>query len=120
MTQEKQINNKRFWRDKLTWRSTNTGMNENVIGTYVHNNDRRGIITYIMDTTIPYTDGRRFLESHEKKDYFVDVVNECLKNIYHGKEGHVFSDAQLKEIIMIKPDVNIRWSHESECYFCNK
>jgi nicotinamide riboside kinase len=93
-------------------------MNENVIGLYVHKDDRRDIITYLRENVVSYNDGRRFLESKEKRDYFVDVVNDCLKNIYWGKDGYVFSESQLKEVMMIKPDVKVRWSCRNECYYC--
>jgi hypothetical protein len=114
------LNNDNFWRNELTWRSTNTGMNTNVIGEYVHKEDRQDIINYMRSIIESYKDGRYYLDNENKKDYFVDVVNDCLKNVYKNFRGFVFSDLQLKEVMKIVPSVNVKYSSKDECYYCWK
>ena len=111
-----------FWRNNITWRSTNTGMNENVLRTYNHNNSQQEIIAHIRLGAIPYTDGRKRIPREERKynPYFTDVVNDCMKEIWKGKRGFVCSTDQLKEVMRILPSVNVEGSEFGTYYYCWK
>jgi hypothetical protein len=111
-----------FWRNTITWRTTNTGMNQNVIHTYAPHKRKKDIIVHMRENIIPYTDKRKYLNPEEKKkhDYFVEVVNDCMKDIWKGNSGFVFKDSQLKEVMMILPSVNVEWSEYSGGYYCWK
>jgi hypothetical protein len=110
----------RFWRNPLTWRTTNTGMNENVISTYVRKQNMKDVIASIKDGIVTYNDGRKFLETKYKTDYFISVVNDCLRDIYAGRSGYVFTESQLKEVLKIKPNIQTTFSKEHGCYRCRK
>lgn len=116
----KTINTNEFWRDKLTWRSTATGMNENVIGTYAPYNKKKDIIAHMKQNIVSYSDGRKYSDNNSKNDYFTDIVNDCMKKVYLGLRGYVFTDSQLKEVMMIKPDINITYSDRDVRYYCWK
>ena len=108
----KQLN---FWRSNKKWRSTNTGMNPNVIS-----------------NNVPYTGKREYLDSHvdnrifctvkERNDrkVLIETVNGCLGDIYSCGVGYVFTDAQLNEVKSVLPRVRTSWNIESCCYSCRK
>lgn len=108
-----------FWRDPITWRTTNTGMNENVISTYAPYTNKEYIIQHMRENIVPYTGKCKYLKNNKKKrDYYVEVVNECMKDIWKGYRGFVFSDSQLKEVMRILPSVNVEWSEYCGGYYC--
>lgn len=111
-----------FWRSNITWRSTNTGMNENVLRTYNLNNSQKEIIAHIRLSAIPYEDGRKRIPKRERKfnPYFTDVVNDCMKEIWKGKRGFVCSTDQLKEVMRILPSVNVVGDKFGTYYYCWK
>ena len=112
-----------FWRNPITWRSTNTGLNENVISTYAPHTSKQDIIRHMRLNIDPYTDGRKFLNESSfsrHKDYFADVVNECMDSIWSKERGFVFNEAQLREVMKILPTVNVRWNDNDGCYWCWK
>lgn len=123
-TVNKNISNKttttlpHFWRSNITWRSTNTGMNENVLCTYNFYNSKKDIIKHIRENIIPYTDGRRCIPKNERKynPYFTDVVNDCMKEVWKGKCGFVCNTDQLKEVMRIKCDINVECGELGEFY----
>ena len=108
-----------FWRNPVTWRSTNTGMNQNAISTYNPYSSKKDIIKHIRKNIIPYTDKRKYVKQN-KNDYFADIVNDCMKDIWKCKRGFVFTYEQLKEVMRILPSVNVEWSEYSDGYYCWK
>lgn len=112
----------RFWRDDIKWRSTSTGINQNVINTYNFNYSKQEIIEHIRLNAVPYTDGRSRLPKLERKynPYFTDVVNDCMKEIWKGGCGFVCNTDQLREVIKILPSVNVNCDKFSKYYYCWK
>ena len=111
----------RVWRNKLTWRNTGKGMNQNVIGTYAPYNSKEEIVKYMRANLTPYTDGRKYLDRKSKyADYFRDVVNECMGYIMCKERGYVFTESQLREVMMMLPDVRVKYSDNEGCYWCWK
>ena len=101
-----------FWRDATnTWRITNTGMNKNVLLILTPPKDRK--------LYEPSFDHLNYKEK-KKLNYFTEVVNDCLHNIYNGKTGYVFTKDQLKEVIKILPRVEIKRDIVCDCYSCWK
>lgn len=109
-----------FWLNPIKWRTTGTGMNQYVIDSYAPYIDKEEIILHIRENIVPYTDGRKLLKPEGKSDYFVDVVNECMKSVWRNDRGFVFTESQLLQVMMIKPDVNVRYSKNDGCYWCWK
>ena len=116
------VTNKDFWRNKITWRSTVTGMNSNVIDAYAPSKNKKNIIRHIKANTIPYEDGRRYIPRSERKYnvYFTNLVNECMEYVWDGKRGFVYSEDQLREVIKIAKDINVEYSEKDMCYYCWK
>lgn len=104
-----------FWRDELTWRSTNTGMNQNVIGNKVPYAGKREYLDQHIDSRIYHTSIERL-----KRKSFVETVNGCLSDIYSCGRGYVFTDDQLSEVKRILPRVRSGWSNENCCYSCRR
>ena len=110
-----------FWRNNITWRSTNTGMNENVIKKYSSNN-KQEIILHMRETVTYYEKRMKYLSRKKKQysDYFIDIVNDCMEMVWHNSRGYVFTDEQLKEVIKLCSDVKIKWDEDNCCYYCWK
>lgn len=103
-----------FWRSKLTWRSTNTGMNENVIGKLTPFKGKREFYTYAVDY-------HRCLshEERQKIKSFVDTVNGCISDVYSEGKGYVFTEEQLcavKSVLRVK----VRRDCGNQCYVCTR
>jgi len=111
-----------FWRDNIKWRSTNTGMNENVISTYAPHISKETIVSHMRKYITPYTDKRKYLNEDEKNKhkYFIDIVNECMMSILTGGCGYVFTDSQLKEVMKIVPRVRSIHDNGNGCWKCWK
>ena len=107
-----------MWRNKITWRTTNTGMNPNVISTCDPHYDKREIIKYIRSTAIPYKTTDNLFKGKEEYNYFTTIIGDCLHEIYSGRKGYVFSDVQLRKVMKILPSVKVKWDKDYECYCC--
>lgn len=104
-----------FWRSNKTWRTTNTGMNENVIR-----------------KKAPYTGKREYLDTHidkiiyctvkERNDRktFIETVNGCIGDIYSFGVGYVFTDAQLTGVKSVLPKVRTSRNISNCCYSCRR
>lgn len=46
------------------------------------------------------------------------IVNDALKQIYQNKQGYVFSESQLVELLRFVPDAKV--SYRDDMYFVNK
>lgn len=103
-----------FWRNpNTTWRDTNTGMNQYTLHTYVQLKERK-----IYQSEID----ARLLHPKEKVKLknFVDEINNCLTDIYMGKEGFVFTKEQVAEVKKLIPYVMVKRSCKYGCYCCWK
>ena len=101
-----------FWRNATnTWRTTNTGMNKNVLLILTPPEDRK-----------LYEPSFECLNFKDKKklNYFAEIINDCLINIYNGEVGYVFTKDQLKEVKKILPRVEIKRDIVCDCYSCWK
>ncbi|MBU5332082.1 hypothetical protein KQI61_07710 [Anaerocolumna aminovalerica] len=115
------INNRNsFWRNDILWRTTSTGLNSNVISQFAPTKDYNQIVKYIKRNEKPYTDGRKYLPTNknERHTYFINLVNDALKDIWHGNKGYCYSTDQLKEIIKIIPQVKARYDEDDGCWYC--
>ena len=104
-----------FWRSNLKWRTTNTGMNPNVISKDVPFTDKREYLDQYIDKRIYYTDAAR-----QKRKSFIETVNGCLGDIYSEGRGYVFTDEQLAEVKRIVPRVRSSWNNDVCCYSCRR
>ena len=101
-----------FWRDATnTWRTTNTGMNKNVLLILTPPKDRK--------LYEPSFDNLNF-QDKKKLKYSAEIINDCLISIYNGEVGYVFTKDQLKEVIKILPRVEIKRDIVCGCYSCWK
>lgn len=101
-----------FWRNATnTWRTTNTGMNKNVLLILTPSEDRK-----LYD---PSFDNLNFKDKKKLK-YSAEIINDCLHNIYNGEVGYVFTKDQLKEVKKILPRVTIKRDVICGCYCCLK
>ena len=101
-----------FWRDVTnTWRTTNTGINKNVLFILTSPEDR---ILYK-----PSFDNLNF-QDKKKLKYSAEIINDCLISIYNGEVGYVFTKNQLKEVKKILPRVEIKRDVICDCYSCWK
>jgi hypothetical protein len=109
-----------FWRNEIMWRTTNSGINANVTSQYAPYIDKYKIVADIKKKNAPYTDGRKYIpkDKNERNTYFVNLVNEALSDIWHGKKGFCYNTEQLKEIIKICPDVKVRYDGDDGCWYC--
>ncbi|MDF2950579.1 MAG: hypothetical protein K0S18_162 [Anaerocolumna sp.] len=107
-----------FWRTNLKWRTTLTGMNQNVTREYNHSIAHTRIIKDIRTTITPYIGKRYYIPEGKYNEYFTAIVNDCLDTIRHGERGFVYSTGQLREVMMVIPDVNVRYDKEDDCYYC--
>ena len=102
-----------FWRDTTnTWRTTNTGINKNVLLILTPPEDR---ILYKPESF----DNLNFKDK-KKLNYFTEIINDCLISIYNGEVGYVFTKDQLKEVKKILPRVTIKRDIICGCYCCLK
>ena len=104
-----------FWRDELTWRTTNTGINQNVIGNKVPYTGKREYLDQHIDSRIYRTSTERL-----NRKSFIENVNGCLSDIYSCGRGYVFTDAQLTEVKRILPRIKSSWNNENCCYSCRR
>lgn len=113
-------NNIDFWRNNIMWRTTNTGLNPNAIRQYAPYIDKNKIVEDIKEKNIPYTDGRKYIpkDKNERHTYFVNLVNDALHDIWHGKRGFCYNTEQLKEILKICPLANVRYNDYDDCWYC--
>ena len=101
-----------FWRDATnTWRTTNTGMNKNVLLILTPPEDRK--------LYTPSFDNLNFKDK-KKLNYSAEIINDCLISIYNGEVGYVFTKDQLKEVKKILPRVNVKMDIVCDCYSCWK
>lgn len=101
-----------FWRDSTkTWRETITGVNEYTIHTYVQIKERK-----IYETDIDW----KLLKPSERQKlkFFIDEINDCLNDIYMGKEGFLFTKEQVKEVKRLLKGVQVKRSCKYGCYCC--
>jgi hypothetical protein len=102
-----------FWRSNLTWRTTNTGMNPNVISKDAPYKGKREYLDQYIDKKIYCTDAAR-----QKRKSLIETVIGCLGDIYSEGRGYVFTDAQLDEVKKIFPRVWVSWNDNFCCYSC--
>lgn len=101
-----------FWRDTThTWRITNTGMNKNVLLILTPIEDRK-----LYELSF---DNLNFKDKKKLK-YSAEIINDCLISIYNGEVGYVFTKDQLREVIKILPQVEIKRDVICDCYSCWK
>lgn len=100
-----------FWRNNITWRTTNTGINKNVLRTLTPIHNRK---LYQPTYQCEYLT----LKEKKKLKQFENVVNDCLHSIYNGELGYVFTKDQLNEVIKILPSVQVKRDVISCCYCC--
>jgi len=103
-----------FWRNSdTTWRDTITGMNQYTLHTYVPLKERK--------LYQPENDGK-LLNSMQKKKFkfFIEEINDCLNDVYMGKDGFVFTKEQVNEVKRLIPYVNVKRSCKYGCYCCWK
>jgi len=108
-----------FWISDLLWRTTNTGISQNVISTYAPYKSKKSIIAHMRENITPYSDGRKYIPRKERKynPYFTDIINDCMKDVWKGDKGFVFNENQLKEVMKIFPSVDVEWSKYSGGYY---
>ena len=101
-----------FWRNfAKTWRTTNTGMNPYTLHTYIPLKERK-----LYQSKI---DGKTLNPKENKKlKFFVEEINDCLGDIYMGKEGFVFTKEQVNEVKKLIPSIHIKRSCKYGCYCC--
>ena len=101
-----------FWRDVTnTWRTTNTGINKNVLLILTPIENRK-----LYELSF---DNLNF-QDKKKLKYSAEIINDCLISIYNGKTGYVFTKDQLKEVKKILPRVEIKRDVICDCYSCWK
>ena len=101
-----------FWRDATnTWRTTNTGMNKNVLLILTPIENRK-----LYELSFDNLD----FKDKKKLKYSAEIINDCLISIYNGKTGYVFTKDQLKEVKKILPRVEIKRDVICDCYSCWK
>ena len=103
-----------FWRNSdTTWRDALTGMNQYTLHTYVPLKERK-----IYQSEI---DGKTLNPKEKKKlKFFIEEINDCLNDVYMGKEGFVFTKEQVDEVKKLIPYVNVKRSCKYGCYCCWK
>lgn len=100
-----------FWRDSNnTYRTTNTGMNQYILHHIKSMKHRRFYHYSDIDSLCRY----------DKKiaRNFEDTINECLRRIYQGEYGYVFSKEQSKAVKLIIQNVRIKRSCNDGCFIC--
>lgn len=100
---EKSIQTSGFFRTPDSIRSINTGINTFALSEQKDSPINVAQLEEIKKTAIPYPDNRKFfipytLSIHE---YSMEIINDCLKNLYNGKTGYVFTKTQLIEVLRI-------------------
>lgn len=91
-------NNKiRFWRSKLTNRTTNTGINENV---NFRKNPYVSTEKYIkqLEATITENSKSTIMDSD---DYYKSVVFNCINRLKENKRGYVFNECQVRDVLLL-------------------
>lgn len=101
-----------FWRDPInTWRDTSAGMNLFTLHTHVSQKDKVLYQSFVDIITLNP-------KEKQKHKFFVDEINDCLNDMYVGKEGFVFTTEQVAEIKKIIPSTNVKRSVRYGCYCC--
>ena len=101
-----------FWRNsETTWRDTITGMNQYTLHTYVPQKERKFYQSKIDDKTLNPM-------QKKKLKFFIEEINDCLNDIYTGKEGFVFTKDQVDEVKKIISGVKVKRSCKYGCYCC--
>lgn len=113
------INTDNFWRNKVTWRTTGKGMNKYVIKQFAPYVSKDKAINYMRQNIIPYHDRRKYiLDDNDCNKYFRDVVNDCLHKVWHKERGFIFTEDQLREVMRIIPDVDVKYDENYARYYC--
>lgn len=83
-----------FWRDNSTIRTTNTGINENVIlRKNLYTNTEKNITflkSKINKNTIMRSD-----------NYYKSIIFDCIKRLKENKVGYVFNEHQVKDVLLL-------------------
>lgn len=104
-----------FWRDTTTWRTTGTGMNQNVISKRIPYKGKREYLDQFIDNKLYFTTSER-----KKRKIFIETVNDCLGDIYSCGRGFVFTDEQLLEVKRMLPKARCSWNNDICCYSCRR
>ena len=115
MTKSKTYNTNNFWRSKRTWRTTNTGMNKNVISKLAPYIGKREYYDNYIDYRLYITH-----EERNKGKAFIETVNGCIGDIQSEGRGYVFTEEQLAAVKSVLGKVRSSWDYGNCCYSCRR
>lgn|GEM_PF-4550668 len=72
---------------------------------------------FLKERISPYKDKRKFCNIGDFHYYAATVINECLDDMYNGKSGYVFSDAQFREVLKICYQYNLTVRKEDDIIY---